>query len=179
MVSERQLARVTDDQYAVELDLGMAWSVGAPSPHLIANSLRAYVLFFLEDPDPDWDGTWTRIVEPGSSEPVSLGVVEFQLVHSIKLGGPNDEAIEGHSLTGKGLWPYAAHRVVNSHWITAEEQVNSVHPHHRGGWHDRLTHYVFCFHDETLECIAKGFTTQRYLAPPRAVLSDLVSRLLE
>ena len=40
---------------------------------------------------------------------------------------------------------------------------NSVHPQHRGGWHDRFNHYVFCFHDETFECLAESFTTARYV----------------
>jgi hypothetical protein len=51
--------------------------------------------------------------------------------------------------------------VVNSRWIADQERINSVHPYHRGGWHERLNHYVFCFHDETFECIAEGFSTVR------------------
>ncbi len=104
--------------------------------------------------------------------------MEFQHVHSVKLGGPNDEAIGGHPLSGKGLRAYAAHQVVNSRWIAEAERVNSVHPHHRGGWHERLNHDVFCFHDETFDCLAEGFTIQRYVGSPRAVLSELVGRLL-
>src|SRR2546423_1486653 len=83
-------------------------------------------------------------------------------------------AIQGHPLHGKGLRTYAAHQVVNSHWIAEAERVNSVHPQHRGGWHERLNHYVFCFHDEMFECLAEGFTTARYLGSPRTVLSELV-----
>ena len=56
--------------------------------------------------------------------------------------------------------------------------MNLVHPQHRGGWHDRLNHYVFCFHDETFECLAEGFTAARYVRSPRAVLPELVNRLL-
>jgi hypothetical protein len=178
LAAEREVARIAGDEYAVELDFELAWSTGAPLPHLLANGDRAYVLFYLANPDPDWDGTWVRIVDPATTEPEPLGVVEFHHVHSVKLGGPNDEAIEGHPLHGKGLRTYAAHQVVNSRWITEAERVNSVHPHHRSGWHDRLNHYVFCFHDETFECLAEGFTTERYVGSPRAVFSELVSRLL-
>ncbi|MCL2091171.1 MAG: hypothetical protein FWH11_08130 [Micrococcales bacterium] len=179
LTAERELAETTGDEYAVPLDLGMAWSTGAPVPHVLASGRKAYVLFYLHDPDPDWDGTWTRVVQPGSPEPALLGTVTFRLVHAIKFGGPNDEALEGHPLAGKGLQVYSAHRVVNSRWITAEEQVNSVHPQHRGGWHDRLNHYVLCFHDQTLECLAEGFTTKRHLAPPRTVLSELANQLVD
>ena len=73
---------------------------------------------------------------------------------------------------------YAAHRVVNSRWITNAKRINSVHPNHQGGWQDRLNHYVFCFPDETFECLAEGFTTDRSVASPRAILSELADRLL-
>jgi hypothetical protein len=178
LAAEREVARIAGDEYAVELDVALPWSTGAPLPHLLANGHRAYLLFYLADPDPEWDGTWVRVVDPAATEPEPLGVVEFHHVHSVKLGGPNDEAIEGHPLHGKGLRAYAAHQVANSHWITQAERVNSVHPQHRGGWHERLKHYVFCFHDETFECLAEGLTTERYVGSPRAVLSELVGRLL-
>ena len=178
LAAEREAARIAEDEYAVELDFELSWSTGAPLPHLLANGHRAYLLFYLANVDPDWNGTWARVVDPAADEAEPLGVVEFHHVHSVKLGGPNDEAIEGHPLHGKGLRTYAAHQVVNSHWIAEAERVNSVHPHHRGGWHERLNHYVFCFHDETFECLAEGFTTARYLDSPRAVLSELVGRLL-
>jgi hypothetical protein len=178
LAAEREVARIAGDEYAVELNFELPWSTGAPLPHLLANGHKTYLLFYLANPDPDWDGTWVRLVDPSATEPQPLGVVEFRRVHSVKLGGPNDEAIEGHPLHGKGLRTYAAHQVLNSRWIAEAEQVNSVHPHHRGGWHDRLNHYLFCFHDETFECLAEGFTTERYVGSPRALLSELVGHLL-
>jgi hypothetical protein len=178
LAAEREVARIAGDEYAVELDFELPWDTGAPLPHLLANGHKTYLLFYLANPEPDWDGTWVRVVDPAATEAEPLGVVEFHQVHSVKLGGPNDEAIEGHPLSGKGLRAYAAHRVLNSRWIADEERINSVHPHHRGGWQDRLNHYVFCFHDETFECLAEGFTTERYVGSPRAVLSELADRLL-
>ena len=177
LVAEREVAEAAGDEYAVELNIGLVWDIGAPLPHLLANGHKTYVLFYLADPDPAWDGTWVTVADPAAPEAVPLGVVEFHHVHSIKLGGPNDEALDGHPLSGKGLRAYAAHKVVNSRWIAAEEQINSVHPNHRGGWHEQLNHYVFCFHDETLECLAEGITTERHVASPQTVLSDLLGRL--
>jgi hypothetical protein len=159
LAAEREVARIAGDEYAEDLDFELAWSTGAPLPHVLANGHRTFLLFYLADSD-------------------SLGVVEFRHVHSVKLGGPNDEAIEGHPLSGKGLRAYAAHKVVNSRWIAEAERINSVHPQHRGGWHDRLNHYVFCFHDETFECLAGGFTAERCVGSPRAVLAELVNRVL-
>jgi hypothetical protein len=178
LAAEREVAKIAGDEYAVELDLELAWDVGAPLPHLLADGHKTYLLFYLANPDPDWDGTWVRIVDPAATKAEPLGVVEFNHVHSVKLGGPNDEAIGGHPLSGKGLRAYAAHQVVNSRWIAEAERINSVHPRHQGGWHDRFNHYVFCFHDETFECLAEGFTAERCIGSPRAVLSELVDRVL-
>jgi hypothetical protein len=176
LAAERDVADAAGDEYAVEMTLGLVWDIGAPLPHLLANGHNTYVLFYLADPDPAWDGTWVTVVDPTAPQAVPLGVVEFYHAYSIKLGGPNDEALDGHPLSGRGLRPYAAHQVVNSRWIAAEEQINSVHPNHHGGWHDQLNHYVFCFHDETLECLAEGITTERHVGSPHAVLSQLLGR---
>lgn len=179
LAAERELARAHGRQYAVELDPPLRWDPGAPLPHLLTNGHDAYLMFYLPDRDPDWDGTSVRIMDPASDGAVPLGMVKFSRVHSMKLGGPNDEALHGHPLTGQGLRPYGAHRVLNSQWIAEEERINSVHPHHRGGWHERLNHYVFCFHDETFECIAQALTVERHLTSPRALLHDLANRLLQ
>jgi hypothetical protein len=179
LAAERDVARIAGDEYAEELDFELPWDTGAPLPHVVANGHRTLLMYYLPNRDPDWDGTWVRVVDPTAPEPHPLGVVEFHRVHSVRLGGPNDEAIDGHPLSGKGLRAYAAHRVVNSRWIAEAERINSVHPYHRGGWHERLNHYVFCFHDETFECLAESFTTRRYVGSPRTVLSELLDRLLE
>jgi hypothetical protein len=177
LAAEREVARLAGEQYAVEEDIGLAWDSGAPLPHLLANGHRVFLLFYLADPDPDWDGTSVRILDPASTDLVPLGIVEIEHVHSVKFGGPNDEALAGHPLYGRGLRAYTAHRVLNSRWIQDEERINAVHP-HRGSWADRLTHYLFCFHDDTVECLAASITTQRILSTPAAVLHDLVSRML-
>jgi len=177
MAAEREVARAAGDEFAVELDWELTWCTGAPLPHLLANGHKAYLLFLLAEVDSSWDGTWVRVVDPAAAQAEQLGVVEFHRVHSTRFGGPNDEALGGHRLSGKGLTPYAAHQVVNSRWIADEERINSVHPYHHGGWHERLNHYVFCFHDETFECIAEGFTVERHTGSPRAGLADLIDRL--
>lgn len=116
--AERELADLRGDEYAVDLDLGITSDIGAPTPQLLANEHKVFLAFYLSEPAPGWDGTWVHVVNLADEHPVSLGVVEFTSVHSVKFGGPNDEVIEGHPLSGKGLGPHGAHRVVNSQWIT-------------------------------------------------------------
>src|SRR5438034_6479150 len=73
LAAEREVARIAGDEYAVELDFALPWDTGAPLPHLLANGHKAYLLFYMANHDPDWDGTWVHIVDPAADEPEPLG----------------------------------------------------------------------------------------------------------
>jgi hypothetical protein len=137
------------------------------------------VVFYRSEPDPDWDGTYVRIVEASQPQPAALGLVEFTGAYLTTFGGLNDEAIEGHPLSGRGLAPYQAHIVHNSAWIAQAEHANSVHARHRGGWHERYNHYVLCFHDETFECIAQAWHAESLHCSMRDAILLATAKLLE
>ena len=177
-VAERDLARLRGEEYAVPVDLGVQWDTGAPLPYVLAASGRVLALFYLSVPSPGWDGTSVEVVDPTSERPAGLGLIEFTDVLSVKFGGPNDEAIEGHPLYGRGLSAYRAHRIENSRWIAQEEQINSVHYLHRGGWHQWLHHYVLCFHDEMLECLAESWHGESLTSSLPDALHDAARRIL-
>jgi len=158
--AERTAAQAAGEEYAVSLNLKFRWNAGAPMPHLFSDGSRAFVLFLQDVPRVEQDERSRGADGRGSAIP-ALGVAEFVQVYSVKFGGPNDEVLNGHPLYGKGLDFYEAHTVVNSRWIAEEERINSVHPNHRGGWHKSLQHYVFTFHDETLECLAEDVRTEQ------------------
>ena len=81
-------------------------------------------------------------------------IVHFPLCSVFTYGSPNDEALSGHPLYGKGLQFYSVHQVENSSWIALLERRNSVHPSHdRQRFLQDKRHYVFTFHDSTLECV--------------------------
>jgi hypothetical protein len=81
-------------------------------------------------------------------------VIHFPLCSAFTFGSPNDEALSGHPLYGMGLQFYSVHRVENSSWISLLERRNSVHPSHdRQRFLEDKRHYVFTFHDSTLECV--------------------------
>lgn len=111
--------------------------VGAPLPVLVSGS----------------EGTAVTYYSPDSER----CLLTFLHVDSVVFGGTNDEALSGHRLWGRGLEHYAFQEVINSAWIAQRERENSVHEYHRGGWHTRLRHFIYTFHDETFECIAAGF----------------------
>jgi hypothetical protein len=70
----------------------VVWDIGAPLPHLVANEHRAFLVFYLRDAVPGWDGTWVQVVNPAAEHQVPLGVAVFGHAKAVKQGGPNDEA---------------------------------------------------------------------------------------
>ncbi|NQT91487.1 MAG: hypothetical protein HQ559_01905 [Lentisphaerae bacterium] len=83
-----------------------------------------------------------------------MAIVKFPHASIFQFGLPNDEALNGHPLYKNGLTSYAVHRVENSSWIQELEERNSVHDQHdRERFLRDRVHYVFTFHDSTLECV--------------------------
>lgn len=107
---------------------------GAPCPSIVADDSSLLVKYFTAD-----DKT---------------AVIYFPRCTLFTFGLPNDETIAGHPLYAHGLKPYAIHVVQNSTWIDQIERRNAVHPRHdRDSFLEDLNHYIFTFHDSTLECI--------------------------
>jgi hypothetical protein len=123
---------------------------GAPMPIVVADEGRVELAYV------------ARSVRPASVEEdgVVVAVVRFERPRAHMFGPPNDEALSGHPLWGRGLRPYGAYRVERSSWIRAVVRMNAVHPRHRPERFAALTHYVFTFHDSTFECLAHGFQSE-------------------
>jgi hypothetical protein len=77
--------------------------VGAPLPVVLADEGRLLLGYLLDVPTPGWDGTWTRVVDFDTADPVVL--VRFRGVAAWQWGPPNDEAFQGHPLADRGLRP--------------------------------------------------------------------------
>jgi hypothetical protein len=54
----------------LELDLGVAWDIGAPLPHQLASEGRTFLIFYLRDPVPGWNSTWVQVVNPAAEHEV-------------------------------------------------------------------------------------------------------------
>ena len=86
---ERQLAAAKGDEYAEPCEFPLKWDVGAPMPHLMVSDNRALLAFLMNEPDPNWDGSYVTIKSPCDVQPEPLGLVEFDLCTSAKLGAPS------------------------------------------------------------------------------------------
>lgn len=83
--------------------------------------------------------------------------LEFFRCSISKFGYPNDEALAGHRLYGKGLGFYGFFEVRESEWIAELRKGNEVvFPEFRAFAQGR--HFIITFHDSTFECIASGFS---------------------
>ena len=176
---ERAIAASRNEPYAVPCDFPVQWDVGAPLPCLLCTDYRAFLTFYISEPDPNWDGTYVKVVDPASTDVVSLCLVTFQNCTSAKLGHPNDEVQRGHPLAGRGLEGYTAQIVKNSPWLKEVAKTNSVHHCDRPDMWTSLNHYVFWFHDSTFECLAKSYEVEISSESMPKLLERVQRKLLE
>ena len=74
---ERLLAAARGEEHAVPLDFPVRWDIGAPLPHVIQNDYKTFLTFYIREPDPDWDGSYVTVKNPGDGSVESLALVEF------------------------------------------------------------------------------------------------------
>ena len=132
-------------------------SVGAPCPLIYATEFDLFVTYFLNDFDPEWNGTSVKVVGVNTQDESSI-IVRFKHVLAHYFGMPNDEAITGHPLAEVGLEPYSYYLVKNSSWLEKHEKMNQVHPYHKKEHYQDYKHFIFTFHDTTLEVISKEYS---------------------
>ncbi|MEO1247808.1 MAG: hypothetical protein AAFX56_19180 [Pseudomonadota bacterium] len=170
---EREWAASRDEPHAVPCDFPVQWDVGAPLPFLLCSDNQTFLTFYAGRSDPDWDGTYVNVVDPGSPMPASLCLVSFKACASAKLGHPNDEVLSGHPLSGRGVDGYTAQIVKNSPWLAEVAKTNSAHRYDRPERWEALNHYVFWFHDSTFECLAESYDVETTSEP----MPDLLRRV--
>ena len=91
--------------------------------------------------------------EDGRAEDAGYAIIEFPLCQWNTFGYPNDEAIEGHPMYGKGFDAYGAFEVFNSPWARRMTEQNRVSfpDTEDSTWR----HLIFSFHESTFECLAE------------------------
>lgn len=175
----RELAVARGEEYAVTIDFPVRWSAGAPLPHVLANDWCVFVIFYVAVTDPNWDGTYVKVVQPDDRTTETLAVVEFQRPECIKFGSPNDEVFHGHPLYGKGMEPYRAQIIENSKWISEIEAINKVHDNYDSEHWRKLKHYVLWFHDTTFECLARRYEVEVFQESMGSLMDKVAKRLLK
>lgn len=60
---------------AEKIPFNPKWSGGAPLPHLLQSEYRAFLTYYINTTDPNWDGTYVTAKDPSSSEKDGTEVV--------------------------------------------------------------------------------------------------------
>ncbi|MCP3929775.1 MAG: hypothetical protein GY705_11815 [Bacteroidetes bacterium] len=158
------------------IDWEPLWSTGAPMPQVFSDGGNIYLIYLIHEPDPNWDGTYVRMIDNTSETSYPLALVEFD-GYTFKFGVANDEVNHGLPLWNKGLKFYSAHEIENSNWIQELKKIHSVHPQFsEDRWKD-LKHYVFLFHDELLEVICKGYKIEKFNTTFKKLAAEVVNRM--
>jgi len=146
----------TNKDKVVEITDAPQSSVGAPIPIVMSDESDLYVAYYLQNAPEGWDGTTVKLMSI-DSEGEPIAIVKFPSFLVYQFGPPNDEAFSGHPLYKKGLRPYGVFEIKASSWVDYFEKMNSVHPSHKKELFQKYRHFVFSFHDTTLEIISDKF----------------------
>ena len=88
---------------------------------------------------------------PPSDKRNAIFRIEYR---ALKFGHPNDEALSGHRYYRNGLTAYNAYEVIGSEWIEELRQINQVSFPDSSFLFTSSRHFIFTFHDSTLEFVA-------------------------
>ena len=153
--AERELALAKGEETATALYWTPLWDEGAPEPHLLCSGWKTFLLYYIAEHDPNWDGSYVRVANLASAAVRKIALVEFEGCSDVRFGGPNEEA--GHLLVGRGYGGHGAYLVKNSKWNGETKQLASRHPtFNPSTWQDQ-NHYLLAFRDQTLDCLADGY----------------------
>ncbi|MCB1044717.1 MAG: hypothetical protein KDC35_17370 [Acidobacteria bacterium] len=61
--AERALASERGEPHAIPIEFPLKWDIGAPAPLVVMSDYRKILIFRLNEPDPNWDGTYVHIVD--------------------------------------------------------------------------------------------------------------------
>ena len=166
----------TTQEYARVIEWTPSWDFGAPCPQVFTNGLKTFLIYMINEPDPNWDGSYTTQINPNSETTYPLALVEFIYAHSHRFGIVNDEAADGHPLYDKGLETYAAHIIENSKWIAELKQIHKVHPQYSELRWLKLNHYLLFFHDDMFEVVAHDYKSELYNSTFKDLAIEVVKR---
>ena len=169
--AERALARAKGQDFAVELEIGCVPELAVPAPLLFQNDNRLIFTFCA-----------TRIRPDGSREDAGRAIVKVGSCLATKFGYPNDEAYHGHPLYTRGFSGTAVYEVHNSQWIGEIAEQNRVRfpDSDAKAWGYR--HFIFPFHDSSLEILGKNLevsVTQDSFAVTLKRMTAEIGRVLE
>jgi hypothetical protein len=152
LTAERQLAAARNEPYAVPWEWPVDWTFSIYQPLVVSDGVWALLMYSAKNKE--------TLPKEKKDRTQYTGILTFKGCASCKFGDPNDEAIKGHPLYGRGIDVGDAYIVMNSPWLEELKIINSVHPQYDEKSWEGMRHYLLFFKDRTFECIAKDVTSQ-------------------
>ena len=152
----------------VEYDIGCFPELAVSGPVVMAVDERLVFSFNATRPTPD-----------GRRADAGRAVVRVEPCLAFKFGHPNDEALPGHPLYERGFEGVAVYEVLESSWIAELARQNRVRfpASDLAAWGVR--HFLFSFHESTLEVLANGLEVSISADPFTVIVSRMQSWLLK
>lgn len=130
----------------VEYDIGCFPELAVSGPLLIADDGRLVFSF-----------NATRLAADGyHREDAGRAVVRVPSCLAFKFGYPNDEARPGHPLYARGFVGTAVYEVLDSSWVAELARQNQVRFPDSDVTKWGMRHFLFAFHETTLEVLCRG-----------------------
>lgn len=166
------------DQIAQLLDAPLP-CVGAPMPMILCDEHQLLIAYAVQSFDINASTRNSTNVTPRTNN-LDIAVVHFHWKYAHMFGPPNDLMMTGHPLASRGLHSHSVFEVYNSSWIRQLEELNSVHPMHNSQrFFAELRHFIFTFHNSTMECASDGFYSEILRGSMSEVLRHMVVRMDE
>ena len=152
-----RIAAATGDEYVVPVNLGFDPEAAVSGAFVLQDEYRTFLTF-----------NAVRASSDGRSEGCGTAIIELHGALSTKFGLPNDEALRGHPLYERGLRFYSIAEVLNSSWVRDAEAQNRLSFPDGAPW--TVRHFIFTFHDSSLECLAESLTHELSAEPHAEIL---------
>jgi hypothetical protein len=163
-------------EYARVIDCSPQWDSGAPMPQVFSNGHKTFLIYLINEPDADLNGTNLTMIENPSDVMYPLALVEFDGGTS-RFGIANDEVFVGLPLAKKGLQRYRAHIIENFRWVKEIKTIHNVHPYyHEDRWIAKK-HYILLFKDELFEVIATNYKIEIFRTTFETIGTEVVKRM--
>jgi len=153
------------------INLDFKMDVGAPTPTIISNEYKLFIMFYINKPDPNWDGTYVNVRDTANDE--GIACFSFKKYCQFISGWPNEDVCTGHRYGEIGLEPYEFFEVINSEWIEDIMKKNRVHPYHKDEHFSKDRHFILYFHDSCFEIIAEDYEIEVFQDKSMKEISDL------
>jgi len=150
---------------------------GAPLPFILSDEHHLEVIYHISGADEDrFSDKYDYVIEEEGE-----GIVALRFQHCLqhKFGYPNEEALHGHPEYKMGIKYFCCVEFPDSKWAAEIEKQNEAHPNHQRGMYSNHRHFIFPFHDTTLECLATGFEVRTYKAWQHQVLLERLKAFSE